>query len=83
MTTRIYVDRQAIAHNAKRGPLPPPIVVDAGGEISAAHHVAIYGPDGTLVAEVVYRPRDGRLPNGTSVWVELADTATIRSWERD
>lgn len=63
MTTRIYVNRRAIAENAHTGQLAPCVRVDQDGERVDCHAVEICGP-----SRVVYSPRVTH--DGAHVWIE-------------
>jgi hypothetical protein len=75
--TIIHINQHNIRSNLKHGESKPVITVKRGKQNTYAHHVALVGPDGEVVAEVKYQP-DHPLSCGARVWIEVPGESSLR-----
>ena len=76
MITRIHVNRNRMASNAKRGTTEPVITVKKGSSNRYGNRVDILDAIGNIVASVVYSP-DKPLSCGAKVWIQTENPVVI------
>lgn len=77
---QIHINRNTLASNLKHGRRDPVVRLQQGTRVSYGHEVDLLGPDGAVLASVVYQP-DEPLSCGARVWVETTLDCAVRVWQ--